>query len=138
MQGKDIQHFDYGPYPFGGWYLAELQPGSVMLKQFAKTGSRRYAAFGLMLDSSEAADIVLLVNGVPHQFSLPAVPPGKNTRRMVPLSAPLPDGRVVIQVASISGGRVYALYDIQRQYDRSSFNGAVLDGEWVIRAVLPK
>ena len=91
-----------------------------------------------MLDSAEAADIVLRVNGVPHQFSLPAVPPGKNTRRMVPLRAPLVKGRVSIEIISISGGKVYALYDIQRQYDRSALDGAVLDGEWVIRAILSK
>ena len=138
MQGKTIHHFDYGPYPFGGWSLAELHPGTVIVKQFAKTGSRPYAIFGLMLDSAEAADIVLRVNGVPHQFSLSAVSPGKNTRRMVPLRAPLVNGRVSIEIISISGGKVYAIYDIQRQYDRSALDGAVLDGEWVIRAVLSK
>ncbi len=138
MRGKDIQHFDYGPYPFGGWCLAELHSGSVITKQFAKTGSRQYAAFGLMLDSSEAVSVCLLVNGVAHRFSLPEVMPGKSTRRMIPLNAPLPNGQLTIKVVSVSGGKLSAIYDIQRQYDRSALDGTLLDGEWVIRAVLPR
>lgn len=139
MQGENIQLFDYGPYPFGGWSYQKLTPGDRIMKNFSRLrGKRIYADFGLMVNSIDAVDIVFQVNGVVQNVKLPAVEPGKNTRRMIPLRACVQDGNLEVAVLSISGGEVWAVYDIQRQYDRSAFNDAVLDGEWVVRAVIAR
>lgn len=138
MRGENIQHFDYGPYPFGGWRYQELRPGMVLTKKFARIKSTRFAQFGLMLGSVEPVSIEFTVNGVPHSFSFPAIPPEKNDRRMVAISSPVIEGLVEIRITSISGGKIYALYDFQRQYDRSALNGQLLTGEWIIRGVMPR
>lgn len=139
MQGENIQLFDYGPYPFGGWSYQKLTPGDRIMKNFSRLrGKRIYADFGLMVNAVDAVDMVFRVNGVAQSVKLPAVEPGKNTRRMIPLRAWVQNGNLDVAVLSISGGEVWAVYDIQRQYGRSAFNDAVLDGEWVVRAVIAR
>ena len=138
MQGDNIQHFDYGPYPFGGWRYQELRPGTVMTKKFAKVNTSQFVQFGIMLGSNQAVTVDLLVNGVPHRFSFPDMPPNKSDRRMVSVAAPVTNGVLEIRVLSVSGGPVYAIYDCQREYSRSALDEKLLPGEWVIRAVTPR
>ncbi|MBE6357732.1 MAG: glycosyltransferase family 39 protein [Lentisphaerae bacterium] len=138
LNGYNIHYFDYGPFPFGGWSLAPLQAGSILQKRFSSIGNYRNALIGLMLRSSEPVTVDMLVNGVPHHLAFPATPPGKSDRRMVQLNSPLYNGEVTVQIISVSGGPVWAIYDIQRCYGRSLFNNEKLDGEWVIRAILPR
>ena len=138
MQGENIQLFDYGPYPFGGWYRAELKSGSVIVKKFAGLPSRQQTVLGLMLSSREPITIMLSANGMPFTFSFPEIPPEKSDRRMISLPVWLIDGIAEIKVLSISGGGIWAVYDIQRDYGRSSFNGEKLAGEWILRAIIPR
>lgn len=138
MHGNNIQHFDYGPYPFGGWYCAELKTGSRIFKKFAALESVSFCNIGLMLRSNEPVEIVLSANGIPYRFTFPAIPPEKNDRRMVPMMVPLYGGQLEITVESVSGGEIWAVYDIQRDYGRSAFNGEILNGEWVVRAIVPR
>ena len=138
MQGDNIQHFDYGPYPFGGWRYQELRPGTVMTKKFAKVNTSQFVQFGIMLGSNQAVTVDLLVNGVPHRFSFPDMLPNKSDRRMVSVAAPVTNGVLEIRVLSVSGGPVYAIYDCQREYSRSALDEKLLPGEWVIRAVTPR
>ena len=138
MQGENIHHFDYGPYPFGGWYRAELKPGSTLVKKFAGFPIRQRAILGLMLASREAVTIELSVNGVMQRFSFPDIPPDKSDRRMVSLPVYLIQGVAEIRILSVTGGDIWAVYDIQRDFGRSHFNGELLNGEWVIRAIVPR
>ena len=138
MHGNNIQHFDYGPFPFGGWFCAELKSGSRIVKRFAALRNAAYCNIGLMLRSSEPVEIILSANGIPYRFEFPAIPPDKNDRRMVPMQVPLYNGQLEIEVISVRGGEIWAIYDIQRDYGRSAFNGEMLNGEWVIRAVVPR
>ena len=96
------------------------------------------AQFALMLSSREPVQVLLLVNGVPHPMAFPAIPPEKSDRRMVLLKAPVINGGLTVEVAVIEGGKLYAVYDIQRNYQRSWLNGDSIDGEWVIRSIIPK
>ena len=57
---------------------------------------------------------------------------------MVLLKAPVINGGLTVEVAVIEGGKLYAVYDIQRNYQRSWLNGDSIDGEWVIRSIIPK
>ena len=138
MQGENIQHFDYGPYPFGGWSYMQLQPGMVLVKKFSSVNVSGFIQIGIMLASVEPVEIEFLVNGVPCRFSFPEIPPNKSDRRMVAVMIPVVDGMVEFRVKSVSGGAVYALYDRQRRYERSALNGEFLAGEWIMRAIVPR
>ena len=81
---------------------------------------------------------MLSANGMPFTFSFPEIPPEKSDRRMISLPVWLIDGIAEIKVLSISGGGIWAVYDIQRDYGRSSFNGEKLAGEWILRAIIPR
>lgn len=138
MSGPNIQHFDYGPYPLGGWLYSELQNGTAMVKKFPKVKTAAKLRLGIMFASIHAVDIEFTVNGVPYRFSFPDIPPNKSDRRMILVDAPVVDGLVEIRILSVAGGKIYAVYDRQRQYDRSALNGNLLPGEWVIRAITPR
>ena len=138
MQGRNIQHFDYGPHPFGGWRYIQLRPGMVMTKKFAVLTDSGFIQLGIMLASVEAVEVNFTVNGVPCKFAFPEMPPNKSDRRMVAVNIPVVNGIVELRVNSLSGGAVYLLYDRQRQYGRSALNGDLLDGEWIMRAVVPR
>ena len=88
--------------------------------------------------SSEEAEIALIVNGQPGTFRFPEVPPGKNDRKMVRFPASVVDGRTEIRVVAVRGGEVWCTYDMQRNYRRSFLDGREIDGEWVIRAAVPR
>ncbi|MBQ4329986.1 MAG: glycosyltransferase family 39 protein [Lentisphaeria bacterium] len=138
MAGPNIQHFDYGPYPFGGWLFSELKSGTVMVKKFPKIKSANNLRIGIMLASVEAVNVDFSVNGVPYSFSFPDIPPNKSDRRMVIVNVPVVDGLVEVRVVSVAGGKIYAVYDRQRQYNRSALNDQLLSGEWVMRAITPR
>ncbi len=138
MQGENIHCFDYGPYPFGGWRYMQLQPEMVMVKKFSPENVSGFIQLGIMLASVEAVDVEFTVNGIPCKFSFPEIPPNKSDRRMIAVKIPVVDGMVELRVKSVSGGAVYALYDCQRQYGRSALNGEFLNGEWIMRAVVPR
>ena len=137
MNDPQLHHFDYGPFPFGGWCVEELQPGMKITKKFARMPDMYGTGFAMMLSSREPVRIALLVNGVPHTMEFPAIPPEKTERRMVLLNAPISRGELNIEVLAVEGGRIYAVYDIQRNYNRSQLNNQLIDGEWVIRGISP-
>ncbi len=138
LNGDTVHYFDYGPFPFGGWCVEEMRPGMKISKKFSGMPDVKDAQFALMLSSREPVQVLLQVNGVPHPMAFPAIPPEKSDRRMVLLKAPVINGGLTVEVAVIEGGKLYAVYDIQRNYQRSWLNGDSIDGEWVIRSIIPK
>ena len=109
-----------------------------MVKKFSPENVSGFIQLGIMLASVEAVDVEFTVNGIPCKFSFPEIPPNKSDRRMIAVKIPVVDGMVELRVKSVSGGAVYALYDCQRQYGRSALNGEFLNGEWIMRAVVPR
>ncbi len=137
MNGPDIHHFDYGPMPFGAWKSIELRPGMVLEKQFYNLGDQP-ADICLMLSSFGASGIKMLVNNRSVSFDFPELLPGKSDRKMVRFPAFIYQGRVQIVIEEVYGEKIYALCDFQRNWFRSSLNGEVLSGEWVMRACVPR
>ena len=138
LHGDTIVHFDHGPMPFGGWVYQELTPGMIITKKFAKTGSSPFMHLTMLMRSFKPSSVELTVNGVPHRFDFPEVPLTGSGRRMVPLAAPVYNGMVEIKIVSVSGGKIWSAFDIQRCYDRSALNGQLCDGEWILRASVPR
>ncbi len=138
LNSKDVLYLDHGPQPQGGWQEVELLPGMQIEKYFA-TLKTVPAELQIMMINSEAAQIIMSVNGKIIKFSLPPFMPGKSVRKTIRFQGcPVINGKYDIQIISVIGGKVFTALDIQRNYGRSRGNGTVLNGEWVIRTAVPK
>ena len=137
MNGADIHVFDHGPMPFGGWKEFELRPGTVLEKRFAGLGDGQ-VDFCMMLYHSGASGIKMLVNNRSVRFDFPEVLPGKSNRKMVRSPGFIYQGKVQIVIEEVYGDKIYASCDFQRNWSRSSLNGEILNGEWVIRTCIPR
>ena len=134
LQGANILHFDHGPQPFGGWQSIPVAEGMRITKQFAKVGTVP-AELRIMVRNYEPVFLSMRINGQMREFELPPPSPGKNEYKMVMLPMEYVfNGRVQIEILDISGGKLWVVYDRQRDYRRSFLDGRVLSGEWVIAA----
>jgi len=114
--------FDHGPFTFGGWTTAEVKPGTLLEKRFPAPGERVVWT----LFSPVPGDLIGRVPG-----GEAAVFPLKKGSSEIAL--PLGSGRAVLEVLAAPPG-VCAVFDIQRDYGRSSLDGRPIRGEWVARA----
>lgn len=136
LQGEDIMLLDHGPRPFGGWRDLPLTGGMCLEKTFAAKETAP-AKIQIMMRNAKPAQCILRINGEVRMFDLPPLAPGKSERKFVILPGSLIQGRLLIEVLRVDGDVTVTL-DTQRNYGRSRLNGRIVDGEWVIRAGIPR
>ena len=129
--GEDVQFFDHGPAPFGGWTQIAAKPGMKLYKRFAGRGSE-YGALYFSVSNVEKAHITFTCNGAYQTVDFPALLPGKSPRKGAVIPVQLIDGAVELEILNCSGG-VEFIWDRQRDYGRSGLDGKVLPGDWVFR-----
>ena len=118
--------FDHGPFTFGGWQDRELKAGTVLTKKFAKAPAES-GEVEVTFYIPESRTISLRINkGNPHEILLQ---PGLQKKRF---PAALSAGEIEIEILS-ADGPCSAVCDTQRNYARSSYNGELLEAEWVMR-----
>ena len=131
LGGEDIQFFDHGPAPFGGWTEIAGKPGMKLYKRFAVKTSE-YGAFYFTVSNVEKSHITFTCNGVYQNIEIPALLPGKSPRKGVAIPVQLIDGAVEREILNCSGDVAF-ICDNQRDYGRSGLDGKILSGEWVFR-----
>lgn len=129
--GSDIQVFDHGPAPFGGWTMVPVKPGMKLVKQFANCGTEN-GNFYFFISNVKHSRVEFTVNGVFYALDFPELRPGKTARKRVVIPAMLYDGVLQIEVVNCSGDAAF-IFDSQRDYGRSTLNGELLPAEWVFR-----
>ena len=130
--GSDIQYFDHGPRPFGGWREIKAEPGMIIAKVFSRLDSNTGMVY-LALGNSEAAEITLKINDYPlPPLKLPPIQPGNYMPRFYGFPGFTQNGTLTLEVVDVKG-EVALVYDTQRNYYRSNLNGSLCPGEWVIR-----
>ena len=111
---------DNGPFTCGRWELAELLPGSRIGKAFVLPKESGKVKWQLV---SPGGLMIFKVNGKEQSLFLDS----RNT------FAEFEGGREFeIEIISVPE-KTFAIFDRRRNYHRSTFNGAPLSGEWVIR-----
>lgn len=129
--GADIQVFDHGPAPFGGWTLSKANPGMTLYKRFAHCGNEG-GNFYFFVHNTTASKLEFTVNGVFYSLEFPELQPGKSSRKRAMVPAALVAGALQIEVLNCSGD-ISFIFDVQRDYGRSGLNGEILPAEWVFR-----
>jgi len=119
-----VLYKDNGPFTFGGWTQQELAPGATLDKTFAGADPEKSGIWQLTVLTAKPGVIAGRRDGQP--FSYRAEKVGLNT---VEISG---GGKGSLTFDRI-GGEQYLLYDTQRDYGRSRYNGEILHGEWVIK-----
>lgn len=117
-------NFDHGPFSFGGWEQSKLKPGTILTKKFVKVPAE--GELSLKVLASEAGTIKLRING--KEWSEHFAPGLQDWKIPVKLL----DGELCIDIQEASPD-FYFIYDAQRNYGRSTLNGELLPGEWVMR-----
>ena len=114
--------FDHGPFSFGGWNSCELVQGSLLGKTFTAPGkSVKWHLF-----SQSGGSLICRVPGYDAQVI-------ELKQGMNEVSLPLSGSQALLEILSVPAGTT-AVFDAQRNYSRSTFNGSPLAGEWVVRA----
>ena len=129
--GEDIQVFDHGPAPFGGWSRIAVKPGMKIFKKFARCGNEP-GIFYFMINSATQSRLEITVNGTYYALDFPALQPGKSPRRSAGVPAMLIEGTIQMEIVNCTG-EIDLVYDNQRDYGRSALDGNTLSGEWVAR-----
>ena len=122
--------FYHGPMTFGGWSAVEvknLQSLQVQFPAIEKVSGKSEVEFSVQ--SQRPGSLIAAVNGktVAVEFKAPEF-----RKVSVPLNESAADGRVVIRVL-YNGADALFIADRQRDYQASSLDGKVLDGELVVR-----
>ncbi len=127
--GGTPYQLDYGPRTFGGWTLEEMKPGQEISKRFPKFAAKGEVEWQLL--ASSAGRIRFLLNGetVIREITQPGL-----TAIRFPVT-PRDDG-FTLKIVSFPG-ECSLLYDRQRNYGRSEWNGMPLPGEWLFRLYKP-
>lgn len=127
----DIQIFDHGPAPFGGWVQTGAKPGMVLYKKFAGC-SYEVGRFYFMIANSKASQLEFTVNGRYYSLNFPELARGKSPRKSAAVPVMLNEGAVQLEVLNCSGD-IDFIFDNQRDYGRSALNGESIPAEWVFR-----
>ncbi len=123
-------HLDHGPFTFGEWDGVALKPGSTARKVF---GGVKGAAAGKVEFSFAAAPgsrFAGTVNGKPFEFTAA----GQGIEKLT-LELPLTSDGAADLAVERAEGDISLLFDRQRAYGRSLFDGSPLPGEWVARFI---
>ena len=111
---------DHGPFTCGAWQTAEVVPGSRISKSFAVGTSKGKVRWQLV---TQGGVLHFKVNG--KEESLLLAPQNSYAE----FEAPREFEMEIIEVPE----KTFAIFDGRRQYGRSSLNGKVLPGEWIMR-----
>ncbi len=126
-RGKKVW-LDHGPLTLGGWTPAENAGKITIGKSFPHSGFSG-AEITLLCPDGIPADIPAEVNGKPAELICSGT---AGTAGFTTVTLPLtPDDRQL--QLTITGKRVFPILDTQRDYGRSTLNGAPVHGEWVLR-----
>ncbi len=125
LGNPETQVFDHGPQTFGGWRDRPLFPGAVIGKRFCNVPDEFELEWKIF--SPAGGDLVFSVNG---RRELVRLEPGENNLRF---SVNAPEGELSLRIISVAEG-VTAIIDRQRDYRRSTLDGAPIGGEWIMRA----
>ena len=130
LPDKRQVEFYHGPMTFGGWYPLEvkkLQELQVKFPAAEKVAGKSEVEFSVQ--SQHAGSLIVAVNGktLAVEFKSPEF-----RKITVPLNDGTADGKVVINVL-YNGAEALFIVDRQRDYQASSLDGKVLDGELVVR-----
>ena len=122
-RGTFVQNgvLDNGPFTCGAWTPAELKSGTKISKEFAvqkRSGKVKWQLF------SPGGTLIFTVNGRETSRELPA-----NRNAFVEFDAP---EKFEIEIIAVPEN-TFAVYDLRRNYNRSSLDGETLPGEWVMR-----
>ncbi|MGE4564082.1 MAG: ArnT family glycosyltransferase [Victivallaceae bacterium] len=129
MESGETLHLDHGPFTFGGWDGVELKPGAIAVKRFARTAPQAAGRVEFSFAAGPGARCAGRVNEVPFEFTS-----AKGGIEKVSVETPLPEGVARLEISRVEG-EVSLLFDRQREYRRSTFDGAALPGEWVARFI---
>jgi 4-amino-4-deoxy-L-arabinose transferase-like glycosyltransferase len=116
--------FDHGPFTFGDWQERPLKTGTIFSKKFAKAPEKGDVEVSFF--SQAGATLKLRINGKEYTEVLP---PGLQKKRF---PATLLGDEVSFEVLNAIG-EPHIVCDTQRFYERSTYNGKILEAEWVMR-----
>ncbi len=127
LGGSTIERIDHGPFTFGGWSEALLEPGTRLGKEFAEAPDGP-VELELGVLTLVPGRITLTVNGTSRTVEAPD--PGLHHFKLELPTFPAGTAEITVQTVT---GEHHLLFDAQRDYGRSSYNGTPLSGEWIIR-----
>ncbi len=119
-----VLYKDNGPWTFGGWSQQELAAGTTLDKTFAGTDPAKTGVWQLTLLTVKPGLVAGKLDD--KAFVYRAEKAGLNT-------VDIPGGGSGKAFFDRVNGEHFLLYDAQRDYGRSQYNGEPLHGEWVVK-----
>lgn len=133
VSATETHALDNGPVCCGGWRAIQIKPGDDICKKFAVATTDGGHKLMLPVLCPEPGKVVIRVNGHENRFQINGAGPAD-----LELKAGAPDRPGIYRATVLEAPPRFLMFkDQQRDYERSELNRQPIDGEFVVRLVMP-